>query len=142
MTTHINKENFIAELKSDLISRYSFGVTNNIMKSVIECLDANSREEKIVLPDIEKWIKRCCKELNQPIGDVFSKSRKQEYVWVRNALAYILTNLYKIKQDNVAEYFGWTRSNVSTACKAATLDMKQSNPQFIQIYNTCYNCLF
>ena len=85
---------------------------------------------------------KSCSELQIPFEVVFSKSRKQEYVYIRNSFAYILINVYNLSQINTCEYLGWHRSNVSTACKTAKEDMKSKNNHFIETYNVCYNQLF
>lgn len=142
MTTPINKENFISELSQSLKSRYSFAVTKNIMFDVLQCLDDNTMKEKIELMDIDVWMANCCAALEMPIGVVLSKTRKMECVYIRNSFAFILTNVYGLKQDEACEYIGYDRSSISSSCKKVKEDFHTKNQSFINVYNVCYNELF
>ena len=142
MTTPINKENFLSELQAALKVRYSFAVTKNIMVDVLQCLNENTMKENIELMDIDVWMANCCAALEIPIGVVLSKTRKMECVYVRNAFAFILTNVYGLKQDEACEYIGYDRSSVSTSCKNAKKDFEIRHQPFLDVYNVCYNQLF
>jgi len=142
MTTPINKENFLSELSQALKGRYSFAVTKNIMADVLLCLDENTMKESIELMDIDVWMANCCAALEMPIGTVLSKTRKKECVYVRNAFAFILTNVYRLKQEDACDYIGLDRSTISSACKKVKEDFETRHQQFLEVYNVCYKQLF
>lgn len=142
MTTPINKEIFLSQLFDRLRSTYSLPMTKNIMQDVEYLLEGNTLREKVELMDIDAWIINCCNMLNVESKKVFSNCRKRDLVYIRNAFAYILTTVYKLRQEDACKYVNLDRSTISSACKKVKEDFETQNQAFIDVYNVCYNQLF
>jgi chromosomal replication initiation ATPase DnaA len=94
------------------------------------------------LPPIETFLESSCIGFGIDLKKVASKSRKQELVYARHAIAYFLVNSYKAKQEYIAEKLNCNRTTISSAKSMAEQNIKTNNEAFMFYYNVCKNCLY
>jgi chromosomal replication initiation ATPase DnaA len=71
---------------------------------------------------LEKIFDVCCEEFECNAPDVLSKSKKQEYVFCRNAFVHVVKYKFGLSNKQIAEFLDMTHSNVHYIYKKSKTD--------------------
>ena len=142
MITQINKQLFIEQLENELELKFSKKICNNIFTCIFETFDRTTIREIEHLPSVEFFIDKCCERFAFERSEVISKSRKQEYVFLRHIFAYFFTGTYKLNQYQSADLLGIDRSSISHSVKTVKVFMESRDEEFMKMYSDCWNVLY